>query len=442
MEARQKTISVLMLPWLAHGHISPYLELAKKLTKRNFYIYFCSTPINLNSIKPKISQKYSLSIQLVELHLPSLEGLPPQYHSTKGLPPHLMTTLKKALDMSSTNFTKILEHLKPDLLIYDFLMPWAPEAAQRMNILAVNFMIVSTVAIAFVVHRVRNPSDEFPFLEIFLHDYEKLLLDKALEDGRDKDKAFNCLEQSCNIVLMKTFHELEGKYLDYLSVIFKKKMVPVGPLVQDPIQEIEDGSKEMIKWLDRKEQSSTVLVSFGSECFLTKEEREEVAYGLEISKVNFIWVIRFHEEDKTNLEESLPPKFIDRIGEKGIVVEGWAPQARILRHCSIAGFVSHCGWGSVMESMKLGVPIITMPMQLDQPLNARLVEDVGVGLQVKRNKSGRFEREEIAKVIRELVVEKNEDVKRKAKEMSEHLINKGEAEIDKVVNELVNLCGI
>ncbi|KAF5733695.1 crocetin glucoside glucosyltransferase-like [Tripterygium wilfordii] len=441
MEARRRTISVLMLPWLAHGHISPYLELAKKLTKRNFHIYFCSTPIILNSIKPKISQKYSLSIELVELHLPSLEGLPPQYHSTKGLPPHLMTTLKEALDMSSPNFTKILENLKPDLLLYDFIMPWAPETAQRMNIPAVNFLETSTVMIAFSVHRVRNPSEEFPFPGIFLHDYEKLLFDKALEDGQVKDKFFKCLEKSCNIVLFKTFHELEGKYLDYLSEIFKKKMVPVGPLVQDPIEEMEDGSKEISKWLDRKEQSSTVFVSFGSEYFLTKEEREEVAYGLEISKVNFIWVIRFHEEEKTNLEESLPLKFIDRIGEKGLVVEGWAPQARILRHCSVGGFVSHCGWSSVMESMKFGVPIIGMPMQLDQPLNARLVEDVGVGVEVKRNKSGRFEREEIAKVIREVMVEKNRDVKRKAKEMSENLINRGETEIDEMVNELVNLCG-
>lgn len=95
-----------------------------------------------------------------------------------------------------------------------------------------------------------------------------------------------------------------------------------------------------------------------------------------------------------------------------------------------------------MESMKLGVPIIAMPMHLDQPLNARLVEDVGVGMEVRRNENGRIEREEMARVIKEVVVEKNgEKVRRKAREMSENIRKKGDEEIDDVVDELSQLSG-
>lgn len=95
-----------------------------------------------------------------------------------------------------------------------------------------------------------------------------------------------------------------------------------------------------------------------------------------------------------------------------------------------------------MESMKLGVPIIAMPMHLDQPLNARLVEDVGVGMEVRRNENGRIEREEMARVIKEVVVEKNGDkVRRKAREMSENIRKKGDEEIDEVVDELSQLSG-
>ena len=46
-----------------------------------------------------------------------------------------------------------------------------------------------------------------------------------------------------------------------------------------------------------------------------------------------------------------------------------------------------------MESMKFGVPIIAMPMHLDQPVNSRLVEALGVGVEVKRDTNGRLERE-------------------------------------------------
>ena len=102
--------------------------------------------------------------------------------------------------------------------------------------------------------------------------------------------------------------------------------------------------------------------------------------------------------------------------------------------------MSHYGWSSVMESVQFLVPIIAIPMQLDQPVNARLLEGLGVGVEVQRDLNGRLEGEELAKVIREVVVETNgERVRRKAKELKENIRNKGDEEIG-VVQELVQLC--
>lgn len=53
----------------------------------------------------KISDKFSLSIQLIELHLSLLPELPRQYHTTKGLPHHLMPTLKKAFNVANPSLT-------------------------------------------------------------------------------------------------------------------------------------------------------------------------------------------------------------------------------------------------------------------------------------------------------------------------------------------------
>ncbi|XP_023904401.2 beta-D-glucosyl crocetin beta-1,6-glucosyltransferase [Quercus suber] len=433
MEATHNTISVLMLPWLAHGHISPFLELAKKLTTRNIHIYFCTTPINLGPIKQQLSKKYSLSIEFVELHLPSLPELPPHYHTTNGLPPHLMPALKKAMDMASPNITSILKQLKPDLVIYDFLQILTPSLAQSQNIPAVEFVVMSATMTSFFMHLANNPGVEYPSPEIYLQDYE---VGKFTDDSDDGDRILECFHQSSEIVLVKTFREIEAKYIDYLSVLAKKKIVPVGPLVQDPVE--EDEKKEIIEWLNDKEPSSAVFVSFGSEFFLSKEEMQEIAYGLELSMVPFIWVVRFPRGEKVNLQMALPKGFLDRIGDRGMVVEGWAPQKTILKHSSIGGFVSHCGWSSVMESMTFGVPIIAMPMHLDQPVNARLVAALGAGVEVKRDTNGRLEREEVAKVIRKVLVEKTP--KRKAKELKENIENKGDEEIDVVVQDLLRLC--
>ncbi|KAK7852317.1 beta-d-glucosyl crocetin beta-1 [Quercus suber] len=122
---------------------------------------------------------------------------------------------------------------------------------------------------------------------------------------------------------------------------------------------------------------------------------EEIAHGLELSKVDFIWIVRFPVGEKIKLGKALPEGFLERVGERGIVVEDWAPQAKILRHSSIGGFVSHCGWSSVIESIKFGVPIIAIPMQFEQPLNARVVEEVGVAMEVKRDRDGKLERVEL-----------------------------------------------
>ncbi|KAI3427721.1 Glycosyltransferase [Psidium guajava] len=438
MDDTQRPIKVLMLPWLAHGHISPFLELARRLSTRNLHIYLCSTPVNLSSIKPKVSEKHSSSIELVELPLPSLPDLPPHCHTTKGLPPHLMKTLQAAFDMAGPGFSDIVKRIGPDLLLYDFLQPWAPEVAKSHGVPAVLFISTGAGPFSFMLHVLNNTCNEFPFEAIFLHDYELAKISKAVEDA-GKDRAPQSVERSSNFVLLKTFRELEGKYLDYLSNFLGKEAVPVGPLVEEPSNG-EDGDN-IIEWLDKREKSSTVLVSFGTEYFLTEKEREEIASGLELSNVNFLWVIRFPVGESMELEAALPVGFLERVGDRGLAIDGWAPQGKILEHPSIGGFVSHCGWGSVMECMQSGVPIIAMPMQLDQPMNARMVGEVGVGLEVKRNESGELDRLEIAKVIRDVVVEKDgEGVRKKAKEMSDSIRKKGEGELEEVADALVQLC--
>ncbi|KAL2477994.1 UDP-glycosyltransferase 91B1 [Forsythia ovata] len=444
MNVNRKTLHVLMFPWLAHGHISPYLELAKRLAKRNFIIHLCSTPANLSSIKHKIGEKFSFSIRLVELHLPRLPQLPPCYHTTNGLPPHLMPTLKRAFEMAAPDFADILSTIRPDLLIYDFLQPWAPLAAALHNIPAVEFITSSSSMTAYMFHFFKHPGVEFPFPTLFYRDYEIVHLTNLLESAADeqvKKHAFQGIQRSSKIVLVKGFREIEAKYSDYLSSLIGKKIVPVGPLVQDPTH--ENDSSEIIEWLDKKDKNSTVFVSFGSEYFLTREDMVELAYGLELSNVNFIWVVRFPKGKKIILEEALPLGFLERIGERGLVVEGWAPQAKILNHASIGGFVSHCGCSSVMEGMKFGVPIIAMPMHLDQPLNARLMEDIGVGMEVVRDLFGDLQREEVAAVIRHVVVETGgESIRKNARDMSEKIRIKGDEEIDEVVQQLVQLCAI
>ncbi|KAI7725079.1 hypothetical protein M8C21_014222 [Ambrosia artemisiifolia] len=409
---------VLMFPWLGHGHISPFLELAKKLSNTNLFdVYLCSTPANLDSVKKTSTNGgYLSSVRLIELHLPTLPDLPPHLHTTNGLPIHLMHTLKQALDMSSPGFSKILKTLKPNLLIYDILQPWAPLAARALGIPAVVFITTSVAAANNTYH-----------------------VECTEENRKELGRVIECYNNSLSIILVKSFKEIEGKHADYFSVLTSKKIVPVGPLVVDPFVDMKQNS--VIEWLDRKAVRSTVFVSFGSEYFLSSDDLEEIAHGLEMSNMNFIWVLRFPKGQKDiKICEALPLGFLERVKDRGLFVEGWAPQTKILGHKSVGGFVSHCGWSSVMEAMKFGVPIIAMPMQFDQPVNARLVVEVGVGMEVVRDANGRLERDNVAAVVKNVMVSKvGEVVREKTKKMSVALRVKGDEEIDAAVKELLRL---
>lgn len=436
-------INVLMLPWLAHGHISPFLDLAKKLSSRNFSVYLCSTPINLDSIKKNVTDRWSNSIHLVELNLPPLPDLPPHHHTTNGLPPHLMVSLQTAFANSSLNFQRIFESVKPDVLIYDYNQPWAADIALSNNIPAVQFLLSSAIFSSRMHHMmVCDSSVSFPF-PISIHKYSIEKMKARFESFPDLAKeGYRAREASrkSKVVLRRTFRDIEGKYIDYISVLSQKKSIPVGPLVEEELEDTDDHT-ETVQFLDKKEESSVVFVSFGSENFLSKDEIQEIAYGLELSKLSFIWVVRFPFGENMKLEEALPLGFLDKVGDRGLVMVGWAPQAKILRHPSTGAFVSHCGWGSLMESMMFGVPVIAMPIQIDQPFNTVVVKEVGVGQEVERDENGRFKREEIAKVIRNVVLEKSgETVRMKAKEMREKIKENGDKEIDEVVEELVKLC--
>ncbi|XP_052186633.1 beta-D-glucosyl crocetin beta-1,6-glucosyltransferase-like isoform X7 [Diospyros lotus] len=446
-------MKILMLPWLAHGHVNPFLELAMKLADRSFHIYFCSTAVNLSSIHGRIAGTYSKSIQPVELALPSSPELPPHRHTTNGLPSHLMSALKTAFEQAIPAFSSILETLNPDLVIYDFLQPWAPKAASLLNIPAILFSTFGAALLSFMFHTIVKPGVEFPFQEIHLHEYEKPgfhdLLHATYNGVKDVDRFLSALNQSSGIVLIKSSTEIEQKYLDYISVLAKKKIQAVGPLVQEPLISSSQGDSdaEIMEWLGKKPELSTVFVSFGSEYFLSREEIEEIANGLELSSVNFIWVVRFPSGEKTRVSEALPEGFLARVGERGKIVQGWAPQARILKHPSVGGFVSHCGWSSVLESIEFGVPIAAMPMHLDQPQNARLVAEIGAGVEVRRDQAGRLRREEIARVLKETVVDdqRQEDgevagmIRTTVGELREKIMTREEEEMDDLAELLTHL---
>ena len=95
---------------------------------------------------------------------------------------------------------------------------------------------------------------------------------------------------------------------------------------------------------------------------------KEIANGLERSGKRFLWVVKNPpSNDKSNqiavtadvdLDALMPEGFLERTKDRGMVVKSWAPQVAVLNHPSVGGFVTHCGWNSVLEAVVAGVPMV------------------------------------------------------------------------------------
>ncbi|RRT77457.1 hypothetical protein B296_00027773 [Ensete ventricosum] len=66
---------------------------------------------------------------------------------------------------------------------------------------------------------------------------------------------------------------------------------------------------------------------------------------------------------------------------------------------SVRGFVSHCGWNSVLKSVSVGVPIPAWPFMAQQHLNAKfVVEEFKVRMRVRAS-DGLVKGEDLEKLV-------------------------------------------
>ncbi|KAF6996850.1 hypothetical protein CFC21_013140 [Triticum aestivum] len=209
---------------------------------------------------------------------------------------------------------------------------------------------------------------------------------------------------------------------------------PIGPvlaLTPPAHAEAEEQPHECLRWLDAQPPASVLFLCFGSKGFLTKPQAHEIARGLERSGHRFLWVLRglpvdisrgAQDPSDANLAELLPEGFLGETKERGLVWPKRAPQKEILAHASVGGFVTHCGWNSILESLWFGVPMLPWPLGAEQHFNAfTLVCDMGVAvpLKVDRKRDNFVEAAELERAVRSLMGggEEGRKAKEKAMEM-------------------------
>lgn len=167
-------------------------------------------------------------------------------------------------------------------------------------------------------------------------------------------------ETKSNGKIFDTFYDLEATYNNHFKKIKNMKIWTVGPISHYPNSNKErtksTSAHYSLNWLDTQKANSVVYICFGSMTMFPESRLIQIALALENMQIPFIWVIKNKVED-----DWMPGGFKKMVAEskRGLVIKEWAPQVDILNHPAIGGYVTHCGWNSVIESVMAAVPMVT-----------------------------------------------------------------------------------
>ncbi|KAI3454518.1 hypothetical protein Pfo_011181 [Paulownia fortunei] len=422
----------VIFPFMSQGHIIPLLYLSRLLRRRSAAVTIFTTAGNSPPIRARLQD---IDVSVLELPFPqNIEGVPPGVENTHELPSmSCFVPFVKSTKLMQKSFEQALESLHPSVscIISDGFLGWTLQSAERFGVPRLVFFGMGNFSCTMYQilgrekpHAGTDSLDEpfsmpgFPELKLTRNDFEPPFneIDPSGPYVEFMEEQIIAMAMSQGIIV-NSFYELEQCYADYWNKKIGPKALCVGPLcmaAQPPSEALEKPS--YIQFLDEKlaKGEPVLYVAFGTQAEVSAEQFQEIAKGLEQSQVSFLWAsqpkaIEFFQD------------FEERVKNRGIVVKEWVDQLQILRHEGVKGFLSHCGWNSVMESISAGVPILALPFMAEQHLNARFVaEEVGVGLRIMPSGGsvrGFVAAEEVERMVRELMGgEKGAEVRRKVAE--------------------------
>ncbi|KAG2391050.1 hypothetical protein LR48_Vigan07g042500 [Vigna angularis] len=456
-EAAKKNGHIVMIPFMAQGHIIPFLQLARQIKhKTTLNITIANTPLNIQYLRSALSSTSPDQIRLAELHFNSTQhGLPPNVENTEKLPlSHIGKLFNSSLSLEAPLRSLIAQITEeeghpPLCLISDVFLGWVNSVATSLCIRNLCFTTCGAYGtLAYISiwsnlpHR-KTDSDMF-WVPGFPQNYRfhRTQLHKFLRqaDGTDEWSQFFipqiALSMNSDGWICNTVEEIEPLGLQLLRKYVQRPVWTVGPLLPSAKGSKHRAGKESgialeacMEWLDLKDENSVVYVSFGSQNTISASQMMALAEGLEESGRSFIWVVRppvGFDIDGEFKEEWLPKGFEERMRDtkKGLLVQKWGPQLEILSHKSTGVFLSHCGWNSVLESLGHGVPMIGWPLAAEQAYNVKmLVEEMGVAVELTRTVESTITGEVVQKVI-DIVMDqegKGKDMKDRANEIAAHM---------------------
>lgn len=435
---------VLAIPYPAQGHVIPMIELMQRAAQHGLKV----TIVNADFIHTKVINALSTIQDLGDnLSLVSIpDGMEPweDRNDILKVSQSIQRFMPKELDKFIQNINGASDDGdKISCVVADGTMGWAVDVAKNagIKVAVVWFASAATLASIHIMpkliddgivnkdngsvtkNKMFHPLPTVPAIS------SETFMWASFNDEAIIKNCFHILSE-CNqamkladLTICNSAFELEP---DAFSAI--PEVLPVGPLSASSMPRNKAGNfwsedSSCLSWLDQQPVCSVIYVAFGSFTIFDQTQFQELALGLELTNRPFLWVVR--PDITTDTQVSYPEGFQDRIGIRGKMV-GWAPQEKVLRHPSVACFLSHCGWNSTTEGVSNGVPFLCWPYFADQLSNETYICDVwNIGLGFEKDAGGIIRQDEIARKVEQLL---SGNYKERAMELKSKVLNSVQAD--------------
>ncbi|KAF8053255.1 hypothetical protein N665_1442s0004 [Sinapis alba] len=413
------------------GHIIPVIELGKRLAgSHGFQVTIFVLEGDAASAQSQFLNSPGCDATLIDII-----GLPPPDISglvdpSAFFPIKLLTMMRETIPTLRSKIEEMQQ--KPTALIVDLFGLDALRLGEEFNMLTYVFMTSNArfLAVALYFPTLEKDVEEEHIIKkkpLAMPGCEPVRFEDTLETFLDPTDQiyqefvpFGLVFPTADGIIVNTWDDIEPKTLkslqdpNLLGRIARVPFYPIGPLCR-PVDPLKT-NHPVLDWLHKQPDESVLYISFGSGGSLSAKQLTELAWGLELSQQRFVWVVRppnseYISANSSQVQEGtpdyLPKEFTSRTQERGLVVSSWAPQAEILAHQAVGGFLTHCGWNSILESVVSGVPMIAWPLFAEQKMNATLLnEELGVAIRSRKLPSEEVVlRVEVESLVRRIMVE-------------------------------------
>ncbi|KAH6821852.1 hypothetical protein C2S53_008457 [Perilla frutescens var. hirtella] len=319
----QAEVAVIAVPLAAQGHLNQMMHLSCLIASYGLPVFFVGSALHNRQAKARInglSPQQLLNIQFHDIITPPFASPAPDPNSPNKFPAQLHPAWAAMLNLRhpvAAYLRDMATKFRRVVVVHDSMMAFVvQDVASIPNSESYAFNTSSAFTQVYFIWNslgkpfpVEHPKELLPFEGIIpdevAHSFSVHLEPLSYRAGD----------------IYNICRSIEAPYMEVLEreeVRGNRKIWATGPMLPTLSSSASNQTErehKCFQWLDKQEQKSVIYVSFGTTVSLSDEQINELAHGLERSKVKFLWVLRDADKDSTRPEMGMR-EFRNLVGDK------------------------------------------------------------------------------------------------------------------------------